>query len=180
MLGYHKQEVQTHETIDSEGWLHTGDLASMDSEGFITINGRKKELFKTSTGKYVSALHVEEVLTQNRWIDYAVVVADNKPYVSALIFLDPLMMESYAKRKHIIYKSIAALFASKAIYDLIKRVITRANSHLNYVEQIKKFEIITQTPSIENHILTPSMKVSRSAAYKKYKDTIISLYGGEL
>jgi len=180
MVGYHKQTSKTNEAIDSDGWFHTGDLATIDSEGYISINGRKKELFKTSTGKYVSAIHVEQIVTQNRWIDYAVVVADNRPFTVALIFLEPLMMQSYAQRKNIQYTDMASLFASKEVFHLVKKLIKRANKNLSYVEKIKKFQIVTEEPTIENRILTPSMKVSRSVVYTKYEESINSLYGGEL
>ena len=177
MKAYHKQVEKTNEAIDQQGWFHTGDLATMDENGFITISGRKKELFKTSTGKYISAIRIEQLLTQNRWCDYAVVVADNKPFVSAFIFLDRLIIEEYAELKHINYEDIEDLYNSKSIQKLVKKVISRTNKHLNYEEQIKKYYVVIEEATIENHILTPSMKVSRAAVYTKYEDIIKSLYG---
>jgi len=177
MHAYHKQKEDTDEEIDIHGWFHTGDLASIDDEGYISISGRKKEIFKTSTGKYVSAIHIEQILTQNRWCDYAVVVADNKPYVSALIFLDPIIIEAYAKRKQLNYKNIYELYKSKEIFKLIDKVISKSNKQLNYEEQIKKYIIINDEVSIDNHILTPSMKISRNTVYKKYADIINDIYG---
>jgi long-chain acyl-CoA synthetase len=90
MHGYHHLCDETAKTIQN-GWLHTGDLAHIDDDGYVFIKSRQKELFKTSTGKYVSAISIEHHLTHSKWVDYAIIVADNKPYVTALIFLDPLM-----------------------------------------------------------------------------------------
>lgn len=177
MRGYHNQVEKTNEAIDTEGWFHTGDLASIDDDGFITIDGRKKELFKTSNGKYISAIHVEQLLTQNRWCDYAVVVADNKPYVSAFIFLDPIVVKEYASKKRLSYENMEELYNSKPVQKLVKQLVLRANKYLNHEEKVKKYHVVTEEPTIDNHILTPSMKVSRVAVYKKYEDVIKSLYG---
>lgn len=177
MRGYHKEIKRTNEAIDKNGWFHTGDLASIDEDGFITINGRKKELFKTSNGKYISAIHIEQLLTQNRWCDYAVVVADNKPYVSAFIFLDSISIKEYASLKHLDYEDIPTLYNSKPVQKLVKQLINRANRHLNHEEKVRKHYIVSEEATIDNHILTPSMKVSREAVYKKYEDVIKSLYG---
>lgn len=176
MRGYHNQVELTEDAIDKNGWFHTGDLASIDNDGYITIQGRKKELFKTSNGKYVSAIHVEQLLTQNRWCDYAVVVADNKPYVTALMFLDPLAIKEYASRKDFAYDDMSDLYNSKLVQKLVKQLVTKANRHLNQEEKVKKYHIITEEATIDNHILTPSMKVSRVAVYEKYEDIIKSLY----
>ncbi|MDF1882668.1 AMP-binding protein [Sulfurimonas sp. SAG-AH-194-C21] len=177
MMAYHKQEGKTKEAIDENGWFHTGDLASIDAEGYISIKGRKKELFKTSNGKYIAAVHIEQELTQNRWCEFAVVVADNRPFVVALLFLDLLMIEEYAKKKHLHYTSVDELYDLKAIQILIQKLVEKVNKNLNHEEKVRNFFIVKEEASIESHILTPSMKVSRSGAYKKYEDTINSLYG---
>jgi len=180
MIGYHKQKEKTKESIDANGWFHTGDLASIDDEGYITISGRKKELFKTSNGKYISAIHIEQLLTNNRWCDYAVVVANNKPYVIAFLFLDLPIIKEYAKRKGIKYSSQEELYSSKPIKILVQKFVDRVNKHLNHEEKVRKHFIVLEEATIESHILTPSMKVSRSAVYKKYTDVINSLYGEKL
>jgi len=177
MLGYHKQKVKTSEAIDTDGWFHTGDLATLDEDGYISIQGRKKELFKTSNGKYISAIRIEQLLTQNRWCDHAVVIADNKPFISVLLFLDIPVIEEYVKAKNIYYANIDELHDLKIIQNLIQKIVKQANKHLNHEEKIRKYFIVKDEPSIENHILTPSMKVSRSAVYEKYEEQIKSLYG---
>jgi len=176
MLGYHKQEQKTKEVIDEDGWFHTGDLAEIDDEGYITILSRKKELFKTSTGKYVSAIAMEQKITANKWIDYAVVIADNRPYVSVLVFMDEVLLESFAQRKKLQGLSFEDLVAHRRIQAIVMNIIKKVNEQLNDWEQIQKFHIITDPVSIESGVLTPSMKVSRQKVEEIYTNEIESFY----
>ncbi len=175
MKGYHKQPEKTAQTIE-DGWLHTGDLASIDAQGYITIKSRKKELFKTSTGKYVSAIVIEQSLAQSKWIEYALLVADNQPYVTALLFLDPLIIESYAQKKRLRGDTFEEYVTDPKVEKLIAAVVDQTNKHLNAWEKVKKFTLVTELPTIENHILTPSMKVSRHKAYDRYHEMIEKMY----
>ncbi|CAI6145735.1 MAG: Long-chain-fatty-acid--CoA ligase FadD15 [uncultured Sulfurimonas sp.] len=177
MLGYHNQELKTSEAIDSDGWFHTGDLASLDEDGYISIQGRKKELFKTSNGKYISAIHIEQLLTQNRWCDHAIVVAENKPFISALLFLDIPVIQEYVRTKNIFYETLDELHDLEIIQTLTQKIVNQANKHLNHEEKIRKYILVKDEPSIENHMLTPSMKVSRSSVYARYEKEIELLYG---
>lgn len=165
MHGYHNRVEETAQTIQN-GWLHTGDLAHIDEEGYIFIKSRQKELFKTSTGKYVSAISIEHHLTHSKWVDYAIIVAENKPYVTALIFLDPLMssvpFEDY-------------LSDLKTIERMLQ-LINRVNKHLNAWEQIQKYTLVATLPTIENHILTPSLKISRNRVYSDFSTQIDAMY----
>jgi len=176
MRGYHKQPLKTKEVIDEEGWLHTGDLAEIDEDGYITLISRKKELFKTSTGKYVSAVAMEQKITANKWIDYAVVIADNRPYVSALIFMDEILLESFAKKKHLTKLSFDELVQHRRIQAIVMNIIKAVNEKLNDWEQIQKFHIISDEVSIESGVLTPSMKVSRQKVEEIYKIEIDNFY----
>ncbi len=179
MLGYHKQPLKTRETIDEEGWLHTGDLAQIDEEGYITILSRKKELFKTSTGKYVSAIAIEQKLTANKWIDYAVIIANGRPFVSALIFMDEILLEAFAERKKLSELSFDELVQHRRIQAIVFNIIKRVNSKLNHWEQIQKFYIVGEKVSIESGVLTPSMKVSRQKVEEIYKNEIENFYRSE-
>jgi len=179
MRGYHKQASKTKEAIDEEGWFHTGDLAEIDEEGYITIRSRKKELFKTSTGKYVSAIAMEQKITANKWIDYAVVIADNKPYVSALIFMDEVLLSSFAEKKGLSSLKFEELVQHRRIQALVMNIIKNVNSKLNEWEKIQKFHIVTDEVSIESGVLTPSMKVSRAKVEEIYKTEIDSFYRSE-
>lgn len=180
MLGYHNQPEKTKETIDEEGWLHTGDLASIDEEGYITILSRKKELFKTSTGKYVSAIAIEQKVTANKWIDYAVVIADNRPFVSALIFMDEVLLQSYAEEKGLGDSDYEALVKHPRIQKIVSKVIKKVNQDLNHWEKIQKFYIVSEHVSIETGVLTPSMKVSRNKVEQLYHNEIDNFYRSAL
>ena len=176
MLGYHNQAHKTKEAIDEGGWLHTGDLASIDDEGYISIQSRKKELFKTSTGKYVSAIAIEQKITANKWIDYAVVIADNRPFVSALIFMDEILLESYGETKKLKALSYEELVKHPRILRIVKNIMKKVNQNLNHWEQIQKLHIVGEKVSIETGVLTPSMKVSRNKVEQIYKDEIDNFY----
>ncbi len=164
MRGYHRQPEMTQEAIDEKGWLHTGDLANIDSEGYITILSRKKELFKTSTGKYISAVAIEQKVTASKWIDFAVVVADNRPFVSALIFMDEAECETLSQ---------------ESVQKIVADVIFKVNKQFNHWEQIQKFHIAKQSVSIESGFLTPSMKIARKKIEARYKDEIENFYRSE-
>lgn len=179
MLGYHQQPLKTKETIDEDGWLHTGDLASIDEEGYITIKSRKKELYKTSTGKYVSAIAIEQKITANKWIDYAVIIADNKPYVTALIFMDEILLDDFASRKHLENMPFDELVRDRRIQAIVMNIIKKVNTKLNHWEEIQKFHVVGEKVSIESGVLTPSMKVSRQKVEDIYKNIIESFYRSE-
>lgn len=165
MRGYHNQSAKTDEVIQ-DGWFHTGDLGRIDDEGYIFIQGRKKELFKTSTGKYVSVVAIEHHLTHSKLVDYAVIVADNRPYVTALIFLDPLMsVEPYHEYVN-----------DPKTGKRIDRLINNVNIHLNAWEQIQKYTLVETLPTIDNHLLTPSMKVARHKIYETFAEEIEAMY----
>lgn len=179
MLGYHKRPEKTSQTIDAEGWLYTGDLAEIDRDGYISIKSRKKELFKTSTGKYVSAIAIEQKITANKWIDYAVVIADNRPFVSALIFMDEILLEEFAKKKGLDNLSFEELSQHRSIQIIVMNLIKKVNNKLNDWEKVQKFHIISDKVSIESGVLTPSMKVSRQKVEDIYKDEIEKFYSKE-
>ena len=176
MRGYHKNPAKTAEVMDDEAWFYTGDLAEIDEEGFIRIISRKKELFKTSTGKYVSAIAMEQKITANKWIDYAVVIADNRPFVSALIFMDEILLDSFAQKKNLTHLSYEELAQHRRIQAIVLSLIKKLNSKLNEWEKIRKFHIVTDEVSIESGILTPSMKVSRQKVEEIYANEIEKFY----
>jgi len=164
MLGYHKDKEKTDEVIDEDGWFHTGDIVNIDKDGFLTIISRLKEMFKTSTGKYVSAIPIEEQLCGSRVIEYAMVIAEGRPYTTVLIFPDQVFLDKNGGK-----------LSDKDIRK-IEKTIKKTNSHINKWEQIQEYEIITTTPSIEDGILTPSMKLSRNKAEKIYIKEIEYMY----
>jgi long-chain acyl-CoA synthetase len=177
MRGYLNQEKLTKDTIDEDGWLHTGDLAVIDKDGFISINGRKKELFKTSTGKYVSPVPIEQELSKNRLIDFSVVFADERPFVVALLFPDYEMIEVY-KTYYKIKKdiSLSEFFSLSRVNKEIKKLIKKTNKKLDKWQRVVDYKIIDKTLSIESGELTPSMKIRRKKIGELYDKQIDSLY----
>lgn len=165
MHGYHNMYHATAKSIQ-DGWFHTGDLACIDDDGYIFIKSRLKELFKTSTGKYVSAIAIEHHLTHEKWVDYAIVVAENRPYVTALIFLDPSMST----------KTFKQYINESKTTERMDELIQGVNKHLNAWEQIQKYILIPIIPTIDNHMLTPSMKISRNTVYSCFSNEIEAMY----
>ena len=139
-------------------------IVKIDEEGFLTITSRLKEMFKTSTGKYVSAIPIEERLCGSRVIEYAMVIAEGRPYTTVLIFPDQVFVEKNGGK-----------LSDKDIRK-IEKAIKKKNSHINKWEQKQEYEIITTTPSIEDGVLTPSMKLSRNKAEKIYIKEIEYMY----
>lgn len=162
MNGYYKNKAETNQVIEN-GWLKTGDLGYLDAEGFLFVNGRKKELMKTSNGKYVSPVVIEEKLKTIPHIETAMIVADGMKFVSALLFVDSKVLKS-KKIKFKKYNSI------------VEKEIETINKDLNHWEQVQKFIISKELPSVENNQLTPSMKIRRHIILEHYKKSITSLY----
>jgi long-chain acyl-CoA synthetase len=173
MRGYHNKEEATAEVIDSEGWLYTGDLASIDDEGYITITGRKKELLKTSTGEFVSSVFIEQELMANGWFEYALVVGDGKPYVSALLFIEHEFLGCLAKKMK--STPLKALH-SKKFKEMSKKYVAQINKKLNHWEKIREYRVISDVLSIEDGFLTPSMKLAKKHLMEHYTAEIDAMY----
>lgn len=174
MLGYLNQEELTHKTIDSEGWLHTGDVAYLDEEGYLFIKSRTKEIFKTSTGEYVNAVEIEQKISKNRYIEFAVVIAQNKKFTTALLFVDKEKYENAKKLNKNL--TIEEYYNKDDILKNISNHINRINAGLNKWEKIVNYKILTNNISIETGELTPSMKICRNKIEEKYIDVINSMY----
>jgi long-chain acyl-CoA synthetase len=157
MQGYYKARKATKEIFKGE-WLRTGDLAEIDSEGYVTLIGRKKESFKTSTGKYVVPTPIEHLVQKSKYVDQCLVIAEGKPFVSCLVFIS----EEHKDTEN--------------LELLIKQHIKKINNHLDQWEKIYQFIIIKKALSIEEGEITPSMKIRRHAVEEKYKNEIQDLY----
>ena len=174
MLGYLNQEELTKNTIDDEGWLHTGDVAKIDNEGYLFITSRVKEIFKTSTGEYVNAVQIEQKISKNRYIEFAVVIAQNRKYTTALLFVDKEKFENAKKLNKNL--TIEEYYNKDDILRNISKHINGVNSTLNKWEKIVNYKILTNDISIETGELTPSMKICRNKIEQKYKNIIDSMY----
>ncbi|MFA6741590.1 MAG: long-chain fatty acid--CoA ligase [Arcobacteraceae bacterium] len=174
MLGYLNQEELTAKTIDIDGWLHTGDVAFLDEEGYLFIKSRTKEIFKTSTGEYVNAVEIEQKISTNKYIEFAVVISQNRKYTTALLFVDKEKYENAKKLNKNL--TIEEYYNKDDILKNISNHINSVNSALNKWEKIVKYKILTNDISIETGELTPSMKISRSKIEEKYANIINSMY----
>jgi long-chain acyl-CoA synthetase len=171
---YWDNEEATSETL-VDGWLHTGDLGSIDDDGYVSITGRKKDIIITAGGKNLTPANIENDLKQSRFISQAVMYADRKPYPVALITLDEEEIAPWAKDKGL-SEDLADLAEADEVRELVQNELDRANSNYARVEQIKKFVILDHDLSVDRGELTPTLKVKRNVINDRYEDLFESMY----
>ena len=177
MGGYHNLEAESATTVTEDGWLHTGDEGRLDDDGFLFITGRKKELFKTSGGKYVAPPHIEGIFKGISAMTSQILVHGNdRNFCSALITLDPDAVAEWAESNGMSGKSYAEVVKSPQIHDIVAGQVEELNQRLNRWETIKKWEILDHDLSIESGELTPSMKVKRAVVEANNKELLDSFY----
>ncbi len=177
MAGYHNLPDDTAEAVDSDGWLRTGDIGNVDERGFLRITDRKKDMFKTSGGKYVAPAAIETIFKGVcPYASQLIIEGDGRNFVSALVTLDPDSMAGWAAQNDMADKSYAEIVTSPAVRDLIQGYIDEVNAKLNRWETIKKFLILPRDLSIDDGDLTPSMKLKRKIVAKKYKAELDEFY----
>src|ERR1700726_2932219 len=176
-MGYLNQPEKTAETIDTKGWLHTGDVGSIDNEGFVKITDRMKDIIITSGGKKITPSEIENQLKFSPYISDAVVIGDKRPYLTCLVMIDQENVEKFAQDHDIPFTNYASLCRAAAIQDLIQREIETVNANFARVEAIKKFFLIERQLTPEDEELTPTMKLKRSFVNKRYASEIDAMYG---
>jgi long-subunit acyl-CoA synthetase (AMP-forming) len=180
MAGYRNQPHKTADTIDADGWLHTGDIGVFDDHGFLKIIDRKKELIINAAGKNMSPANIEQQLKQGSpLIGQAVAFGDGRPYNVALVVLDPDACAAFAPRHGLADSSVAAMSQERAVREEVAAGIERANSHLSRVEQIKRFTVLPVDWAPAGDELTPTMKLKRRSITSKYAAEIEALYTRE-
>jgi long-subunit acyl-CoA synthetase (AMP-forming) len=177
MSAYRNAPEKTKEAIDDDGWLHTGDIAEIDDDGYVKIVDRKKELIISAAGKNMSPANIEsEVKTSSSLIGQAICVGDARPFNVALITLDPDVAPGFAEQHGIDDASFENLATEQAVIDAVQEGVDHANEHLARVEQIKKFKILPTDWEPGGDELTPTMKLKRKPILEKYAEEIEALY----
>jgi long-subunit acyl-CoA synthetase (AMP-forming) len=178
MLGYRNAPDKSAEAIDAEGWLHTGDIGSIDEDGYLTIVDRKKEIIINSAGKNMSPANIEAAIkSSSPLIGQAVCIGDRRLYNTALIVLDPDYAPQWAAQQGIEAAAFEDLARDERVLAAVQEAIEQGNQHLSRVEQIKKFTIVPGDWLPGGDELTPTMKLKRGPIVAKYQADIDAMYG---
>lgn len=176
MMGYYKDPELTAQVIDQDGWLHTGDIGQFEPEGQLRITGRKKEIFKTSLGKYIAPELLENKIKESPFIDNIMVVGENQKFAAALVVPDFNHLRSWCRIKEIEYTTDEEMVALPRIRQRLLKVIDKYNTEFGSTEQIKKIDIMSSEWSTASGELTPTLKLRRSFIAKKYQTRIEKLF----
>jgi long-chain acyl-CoA synthetase len=174
--GYYKEPEKTAETFDDQGWLHTGDIGSMDDDGYVRIVDRKKELIITAGGKNISPANLETLLKQHPLVGQACAIGDRRPFVSALIVLDQEVAPVWAKQNGIEFTSIAELARRPEVVSEVQKAVDECNRHVAQVEAIRAVAILPVEWTAESEELTPTLKLKRRVVHDKYAKEIEAMY----
>lgn len=176
MKGYFNKPEATAEAFSTDGWLRTGDIGRIDDDGFLLITDRKKELFKTSGGKYIAPSPIEQMIRSSRFVNQVVLVGNERKFPAALIVPNFEMLASYAELKGLDLKTPADFCKSEKIVDLLERQVADATQTLSHYEKVKKIALLENELTVENGELTPTLKVKRRVVDELYRSTIDALY----
>jgi long-chain acyl-CoA synthetase len=175
--GYHRRPDATSGLLDDDGWVHSGDIGTIDDDGFLRIVDRKKELIITSAGKNVAPSNIEGLLKESPVVGHALAYGDSRPYVVAVLTLDGEAAPAVAKARGIEFTDLADLAAKPEIRALVQAAVDSANARLSRPEQVKSFELLPTEWTAESEELTPTLKLRRRIVHAKYADVIDRLYG---
>lgn len=176
MLGYYNKEQATRDAFTDDGWFRTGDIGEIDADGFLKITDRKKELFKTSGGKYIAPSPIEQMIRSSRFVNQAVLIGNERKFAAALIVPNFDMLDSYAKHKGIRPMSHSEFCRDERIVDLFERQVAAATRGLAKFETVKKIALIENEMTVDGGELTPTMKLKRRVIDEKYKKLIDEIY----
>jgi long-chain acyl-CoA synthetase len=176
MRGYYNRPEETKAVFTTDGWFKTGDIGMLDSDGFLRITDRKKELFKTSGGKYISPQPIEQAIKGSRFVNQVVLIGDGRKFPAALIVPAWEQIDSYTRLKGIGPMTRAELCRNPRIIDLFERQIARVTTELARYEKVKAIALLENEFTIEGGELTPTLKVKRRVINEKYRDVIDEIY----
>ena len=176
MKGYYNKPEETEKVFTQDGWFKTGDAGKFDEKGNLFITDRIKDLMKTSNGKYIAPQMIENLLTNNNFIQQIVLIAEGKQFVSALIVPNFEFLSEYLKKKNISFTNWEELVKKKEIIDFYKEKINELQQHLSDFEKVKKFILMPAEFEIGTGEITPTLKIKRNIVLKKYADIIEKMY----
>ena len=176
MIGYYHKPDATRDAFTADGWFRTGDIGYVDDDGFLFVTDRKKELFKTSGGKYIAPSPIEQMIRSSRFVSQAVLIGNERKFAAALIVPNFEMLESYAKHKGLEITSPKEFCEHPKVIDLIERQVAEKTQGLSRFETVKKVALLENELSVEGGELTPTLKVRRRVIDEKYKRVIDRLY----
>jgi len=176
MMGYFNHPVTTKETIDEEGWFHTGDVGEILDGKYLKITGRLKEIFKTSGGKFIIPQPIENKMKESFFIEYIMVIGENQKFTAAIIQPEFEFVRKWAKGKKIELKLREEIAASQVVKDRIWEEVQKYNKRFGHIQQVKKIALVSDVWSVETGELTPTLKVKRDVIDKKYHELIEKIY----
>ncbi|HEX8183845.1 MAG TPA: long-chain fatty acid--CoA ligase, partial [Blastocatellia bacterium] len=179
MKGYYNRAAENEEAFTPDGWFRTGDIGHIDKDGYLVITDRKKDLIKTSGGKYIAPQRVESLIKSSRFVSQVFVVGNARKFPSALIVPNMELLRSYAEMKGISYTSETDLLADPRIIDLFQRQVDKYTAELAQYEKVKRVALLAQELTIESGALTPTLKARRSVIESRFADVINRLYEEE-
>ena len=179
MSGYYRDPARTTEVLDGDGWMHTGDVGTVDDEGYFRVVDRKKELIITSGGKNISPANIEALLKHHPLIGQAFACGDGRNYITALLVLDAETLPVWARAHGIEPAPTAELAANPAVVAEVVRAVHEANTHLSRAEQVKRVTILPAEWTAESEELTPTLKLRRRVILRKYAAAIDGMYAAE-
>jgi long-chain acyl-CoA synthetase len=176
MMGYYQEPAMTKAAIDAEGWFHTGDIGQLEKEGHLRITGRKKEIFKTSLGKYISPQQLENKFKESPFIDGLIVLGEHQKYAAALVVPDFNLLKTWCESKGIDYTTDREMITNPEVRKRFKKEIEHLNKFFGATEQIQSFELIDHEWTVETGELTANLKLKRSYILEKYKEEVDRLF----
>ncbi|MEO6454090.1 MAG: long-chain fatty acid--CoA ligase [Ginsengibacter sp.] len=176
MMGYYKQPVLTAEVFDN-GWFKTGDIGMMVNNGFLKITDRKKEMFKTSGGKYVAPLPIENKLKESIYVENIMVIGAGQKYAAALIVPSFANLREWCKTKGVVYTTDAEMILQQNVIEMYRDLVDSFNDFFNSFEQIKKFQLLPRDWSVETGEMTPKLSLKRKVIMEKYNEVVEKIYG---